>query len=169
MTNLPLLLLPGMMCDARLYGSQVNSFSWKYPLHTAPINGHDTIPGLAAEVLRQAPPTFNLAGLSMGGIVAMEVIKQAPERVARLALMDTNCKAEREEVRMLREPQIEKVLAGGLEEVMRVEIQPHYFSPGADNSRLLELCMQMAIGLGPEVFVSQSRALQQRPDQQELL
>jgi pimeloyl-ACP methyl ester carboxylesterase len=169
MTNLPVLFLPGMMCDARLYGPQVNSFSLKYPLHIAPINGHDTITGLASEVLRQAPPTFNLAGLSMGGIVAMEVVKQAPERVARLALMDTNCKAEREEVRLVRESQIEKVLGGELEEVMRVEIQPHYFCPGADNSRHLELCLQMAIGQGPEVFVIQSRALEQRPDQQELL
>lgn len=92
--SLPLVLLPGMMCDARLYGPQIEALSSDYALHVAPIGGHDTVQALANEILAHAPPRFALAGLSMGGIVAMEVLAQAPERVARLALLDTNPRAE---------------------------------------------------------------------------
>ncbi len=165
----PLLLLPGMMCDARLFAPQIEALSADIPIHYAPIGGHDSISALAAAVLASAPPRFALAGLSMGGIVAMEIVRQAPERVLRLALMDTNPQAEAEERQRLREPQIEKVVAGGLIEVMRDELKPNYLVDGPRKPAILDLCMQMALALGVEVFVRQSRALQQRPDQQETL
>ena len=98
----PLVLLPGMMCDARLFRPQIEALSARWPVMVAPIGGHDTMARLAAEVLSAAPARFALAGLSMGGIVAMEILRQAPERVARLALLDTNPLAERPEVKARR-------------------------------------------------------------------
>jgi pimeloyl-ACP methyl ester carboxylesterase len=165
----PLVLLPGMMCDARLFGPQIAALSGHRPLHLAPIGGHDTMAGLAAEILAHAPPRFALLGLSMGGIVAMEALRQAPGRVDRLALLDTNPRAEAPEVRARREPQIEKALAGELAGVMRDEMKPNYLADGPRRTDILDLCMAMALDLGPQVFERQSRALAARPDQQETL
>jgi pimeloyl-ACP methyl ester carboxylesterase len=165
----PLVLLPGMMCDARLFGPQIAALSGRVPLVLSPIGAHDSMAALAAEVLSDAPPYFALAGLSMGGIVAMEILRQAPTRVARLALLDTNPLAENEAVRARRGPQIARALEGGLAAVMRDEMKPNYLADGRGKEAILDLCMAMALDLGPDVFVRQSRALASRPDQQETL
>ncbi|WP_298816195.1 alpha/beta fold hydrolase [uncultured Roseibium sp.] len=165
----PLVLLPGMMCDARLYGPQIAELSGEVPLHLAPVTGHESVRELAEDLLQNAPPRFALAGLSMGGIVAMEVVRQAPERVVRLALLDTNPRAELDEVKKGREPQIDKVRAGSLKDVMRDELKPNYLANGPRRQDVLDLCMDMALDLGAGVFERQSRALQTRPDQQDTL
>jgi pimeloyl-ACP methyl ester carboxylesterase len=165
----PLVLLPGMMCDARLFGPQIKALGGTRAIHLAPITGHDTVEDLARDVLENAPQTFALAGLSMGGIVAMEVIRQAPARVSRLALLDTNALAETPQVAANREPQIVKVMTGNLVEVMRDELKPNYLAPGPGRQPVLDLVLEMATSLGEGVFLRQSRALQRRPDQQATL
>lgn len=166
----PLVLLPGMMCDARLYGAQIAAFSHERAIMITPQTGRDTVAAIAADVLDAAPPKFALAGLSMGGIVAMEVMRQAPERITRLALLDTNPKAEPQAVADMREPQIAKAQSGALlQALMRDEMMPHFLTEGPNTAQILDLCMVMAETLGPDVFVDQSRALQTRPDQQETL
>lgn len=165
----PLVLLPGMMCDARLFGPQIAAFSGRWPLHLAPIAAYDSVEALAADILANAPLRFALAGLSMGGIVAMEMLRQAPARVERLALLDTNPKAETEAARARRPPQIARALAGGLAGVIRDEMKPNYLAAVADATAILDLCMAMALDLGPEVFARQSRALAARTDQQDTL
>ena len=85
---------------------------------------------LAAEVLAQAPERFALAGLSMGGIVAMEVLRQAPGRVDRIALLDTNPLAEADVVKARRGPQIDKARSGRMADVMRDEMKPNYLADG---------------------------------------
>jgi pimeloyl-ACP methyl ester carboxylesterase len=167
--NVPLVLLPGMMCDGRLFSNQIGILSARLPIHIAPITGHDSIPALAQQVLEQAPPRFSVAGLSMGGIVAMELYRQAPDRIVRLALMDTNPLAEKEEIRSRREVQIAKVQDGGLRQVMEEEMKPLYLVGGPRRLQILKICMAMALGLGEEVFIHQSVALQGRPDQQNTL
>ena len=157
----PLLLIPGMMCDARMWGD----LPFAGIRHALPI-GADRMADIASQILQDAPPCFALAGLSMGGIVAMEVLRQAPERVDRLALLDTNPLAEAPDVHARRLPQIAKVQAGGLSAVMRDEMKPNYLAESPHKAKILELCMDMALGLGPETFVDQSRALASRPDQQ---
>jgi len=160
--QMPLVLLSGMMCAGRLFNDM--------PPHIyIPITDHDTIGDIAADVLKTAPETFALGGLSMGGIVAMEVIRQAPDRVTHLALMDTNCEAESDHIKALRQPQIDKALAGNLASVMRDEMKPNYLADGPNRADVLDLCMDMALGLGPDVFIAQSRALRDRPDQKETL
>ncbi|WP_424985741.1 alpha/beta fold hydrolase [Microbulbifer sp. S227A] len=165
----PLILLPGMMCDARLFRPQIDALSGRVALMTAPVGGHDTMRALAAEVLANAPPRFAIAGLSMGGILAMEVVRQAPDRVAGLALMDTNPLAELDEIKARRAPQIAAAEAGELDRIMRDQMIPNYLPEGASNTAITDLCMDMAMGLGAGVFVNQSKALRDRIDQRDTL
>jgi pimeloyl-ACP methyl ester carboxylesterase len=165
----PLVLLPGMMCDARLFEPQIRAFSATHPVMVAPITHGQRIEEIASALLPLLPQKFALAGLSMGGIVAMEVLRRAPDRVTRVALMDTNCLAETPAVAANREPQIIKVKSGKLTEVMRDELKPNYLAPGPRRPQVLQTVMDMAQTLGPEVFVNQSRALQRRRDQQSTL
>lgn len=164
----PLLFIPGMMCDARLFAPQIAAIHDRAVM-VVPIGGHDHMEALADEILSYAPPRFALAGLSMGGIVAMEIIRRGGERVERLCLMDTNPLAEADEVKARRKPQIEKIRQGKLKEVMRDEMKPNYLYNGAGRQEVLDLCMEMALALGPQIFIRQSRALQSRPDQCETL
>ncbi len=157
----PLVLIPGMMCDARMWGDLPSALPCTVH-HALPTEG-ETIPDMAATILRTAPERFALAGLSMGGIVAMEMLEQAPERVERLALMDTNPLAEAPEAAARRAPQIARALGGDLDGVMRDEMKPNYLAD-PDDAATLDLCMAMARDLGPEVFRRQSLALKNRPD-----
>lgn len=163
----PLVLLPGLMCDGRLFAPQVAALDDLAPVTVADLTGASTVGELAAAVLAAAPRgRFALAGLSMGGIVAMEVCRQAPERVTRLALLDTNHRAEAPERRALRRPQIERALRGGLGTVLTDELAPLYLAPeNRHRSDLLGLVVAMGLALGPEVFARQSAALRDRPDQ----
>lgn len=165
----PIVFLPGMMCDARLFEPQIRAFSATHPVMVAPITHGQRIEEIASGILPLLPQKFALAGLSMGGIVAMEILRRAPERVTRIALMDTNCLAETPPVAANREPQIVKVRSGKLTEVMRDELKPNYLAPGPRRPAVLQTLMDMAHTLGPEVFVHQSRALQRRRDQQSTL
>lgn len=165
----PLLLLPGMMCDGRLFAPQIEAFSARRTIVIAPQVGRKTISEMAQDILASAPPTFALAGLSMGGITAMEMIRQAPQRISRLALMDTNPLAETKERAMERDGQIRRVRNGKLRSVMRDEMKPNYLSDGPNTGRILDLCMAMSDTLGVNVFVEQSRALQTRADQTQTL
>lgn len=133
-------------------------------IHMMP--GGASMTAMAAQVLAQAPPRFALAGLSMGGILAMEVVRQAPGRVERLALLDTNPLAETPEVQARRAFQIERSqtdLAG----LMTDTLIPNYFAKPLPKAQAL--CLQMALDLGPQVFTEQSFALRDRRDQQATL
>ncbi len=125
----PLLLLPGMMCDSRMYASQISALEDLTECQVGNIGGANNMVDIAAQVLAQAPDKFALAGLSMGGIVAMEIIRQSPERVTRLALMNTNPCAEEDAVKVTRQPQIDAVRAGRLEPVLRDTMVPRYLLP----------------------------------------
>lgn len=133
-------------------------------VHHALPDGADTMAGIAAAILRAAPPRFALAGLSMGGIVAMEMLAQAPDRIERLALLDTNPLAEAPEVQARRAPQIARALSGDLAGVMQDDMMPRYLADPADTATL-DLCLAMALALGAEVFRRQSLALRDRVDQ----
>ena len=162
--KLPLVLIPGFMCDARLFAPQIYGLS-DYMVAVSQTTQHASISKIAAEVLASAPNKFALAGLSMGGIIAMEIVKQAPDRVLRLALMDTNPLAESKKVQLMRDRQIAKVRRGKLLEVMKDELKPRYLIQGQEAHKIKQLCIDMALALGEAVFISQSYALQTRVDQ----
>ena len=165
----PLVLLPGMMCDQRMFAPQIKALGEQRDVMVLAISNHDTVEAIAADVLDKAPDTFALAGLSMGGIIAMQCVAMAAQRIERLALMDTNPLAEAPEMQQLRIPQMEQVRAGKLHEVMRDEMKPRYLADGENKQAILDLCMQMAETLGPQAFINQSKALRIRPDQQAVL
>lgn len=164
-----LIMLPGMMCDERLFAPQVGHLNGRYDVRVPPIHAFQTMEELAYDVLQNAPTEFALLGLSMGGIVAMEIVKQAPERVTHLALLDTNPRAELDGVKQRRGPQIDRVQKGELASIMRDEMKPNYLVDSAEKPMILDLCMEMAEDLGEEAFVNQSIALRDRPDYQETL
>ena len=165
----PLLLLPGLMCDARLFAAQAAAISATRTVVHGTLTRGRTMTEIAEAVLDDAPREFALAGLSMGGIVAMEIMRLAPDRVTRLALLDTNPLPETPQLAALREPQIVAARAGRLEDVIRDELLPRYLASGETHGPIPDTVMDMARALGPDVFVRQSRALQKRPDQQATL
>jgi pimeloyl-ACP methyl ester carboxylesterase len=164
MTKETLVLLPGMMCDERLFAPQVAHFSERYFVMTPSLNNASSIEAMANQCLAQLPDTpVNLAGLSMGGIVAMQMAVNAPDQIKRLALLDTNCKAHAPERFEIRNIQMEKVRAGQLREVIIEEMKPNYVAEqNRSNQDLLDLLVEMAMDVGAEAFMNQSLALRDR-------
>lgn len=157
------LLLPGMMCDARLWAPQIEKIG--IPAAVPALDGADSIASLASQVLDTAPPAFALAGLSMGGILAFEIWRQAPDRVTHLALLNTNPHPESPERAMQRLEQIEQVLNGGLRDLVRGSLKPLYLAAcNRNDDELLATIMAMTLDLGPEVFQRQTIAVKNRPD-----
>ena len=152
-----------MMCDSRLWTPQVRAFD--RPVFHADTTAADNFRDMAARALTDAPNQFAVAGLSMGGILAFEIWRQAPERVTHLALLDTNPHAEVPARKALRPQQIETALAGGLRELAIESLKPLYLAEAhRDDAELLETILDMALALGPEVFRRQSLALRDRID-----
>lgn len=157
-----IVLLPGMMCDQRLYSAFIDWFSDQFDIHCLDLNDQTTIPEMAQSVLDRVDGRFHLVGLSMGGIVALPVTFLAPDRVSSLMLLDTNARADRAEVAPLRDAQIEDVKNGDLAKILSQQMVPNYFhdrSANADNERI---CLNMGVDLGAKAFENQSLALKHR-------
>ncbi|MCV2893270.1 alpha/beta fold hydrolase [Lentibacter sp. XHP0401] len=165
----PLLFIPGMMCDARLFWPQVEHFSRSRNVMVACTAEGERIEEIASSILLESPQKFALAGLSMGGIVAMEILRRAPERVTRLCLMDTNPLAETPQSAAAYEPMIVGVKSGRMIDVLRGFLKPEFLAPGPQRIQVLSQVQAMAESLGPEVFLRQIKALQRRRDQQAAL
>jgi pimeloyl-ACP methyl ester carboxylesterase len=165
----PLVLLPGMMCDARLFGPQIAELSSEFAVMIAPVTGGERVEEVASGLLPLLPAKFALAGLSYGGIVAMEILRRAPERVTRIALLDTNPLAETPQSSAAYEPLIVSAKAGQLEKVIETFMQPDYLAPGPQRAEILGMVKEMGLYLGADVFIRQVRALQRRRDQQSTL
>ena len=114
-TPVPIVLVPGLGCSARLYAEQI-PLLWRYgPVLIADHRQDDSVAGMAHRILAAAPPVFALAGLSLGGYVAFAMLRQAPDRVMRLALLDTSARPDRPEQRSVREGQIAMAKAGRMD------------------------------------------------------
>jgi pimeloyl-ACP methyl ester carboxylesterase len=166
-----LVMLPGMMCDERLFAPQISTFERDYHIFVPKLDRENSIEGMAQRILNEIKaPTFNLMGLSMGGIVAMSIVGLAPQRVSRLALLDTNHMADAAERFALRNRQIEDVKTGRLHNVITTEMKPNYLAKAnRKNGALLDILTTMALDLGDDTFISQSIALRDRVDQTEAL
>lgn len=171
MKKIPLLLLPGMMCDARLWLPQIQALSDVCePVGVADIGSADSVQQIAQHVLQQAPKKFALAGLSMGGIIALEIWRQASHRITHMALLDTNARAEKPERQILRQGEIDRAKNGNLRELVINELKPNYLAEANKrNHNVLNTVLGMALSLGVDVFENQSLALRDRPDSSETL
>lgn len=155
------LLLPGMMCDARLWEPQLRVLD--IPAAVADLTTHDNLVDMAAAVLDAAPASFAVAGLSMGGILAFELWRQAPERITHMALLDTNPHADTPDKRAMRLDQMQQVLAGQLRALATEFLKPAYLAKAnRDNKELLDRILAMAMDAGDDVFQRQSLALKDR-------
>lgn len=164
-----LVLLPDMMCDARLFTYQINALSQERPVMVAPITQGERIEEIASGLLEQLPEHFAVAGVGMGGMVAMELLRRATNRVARIALLDTNPLADTPAIAAARDLSIVGARSGRLEEILREMVRPEHLAPGPGRVEVMNVLCQMGCDLGPDVFVRQSRALQRRRDQQSTL
>ena len=169
MSSDPVVFLPGMMCDARLFAPQLADLSRDMAVTVAPITGGDRIEEIASGLLDVLPQRFALAGLSMGGIVAMDILRRAPDRVTRIALMDTNSLAETPQSAAGYEPFIIKLRAGRIAEAVEMMLGRDVLAPGPARAGVMSALVEMAEGLGAAAIIRQTRALQRRRDYQSVL
>lgn len=164
---LPLLLLPGSLCTGMLFHAQISAFKDDREVVVADFSNCDSIEAMATKVLMEAPAEFALAGLSMGGIVAFEIFRQAPERIKRIALLDTNPRGELPENVPVRQEQINTVAQGGAESLRTLvsqQLMPKYAFDSEQLLKLEPLVMEMALEVGTDEFINQWRALASRAD-----
>ena len=162
MPSQSIVFLPGFMCDQTIFLPQIETLSRTgINCSVGDLTNGCSIERMAQLVLRNSPNKFALAGLSMGGIVAMEICKQAPERVTHLALLNTTARADASG--MNRKKQLGRVAAGQLDLVIRDELKPQYLAPENRTLDRLKTLEQMGVGLGEDVFCRQTMALTIRP------
>ncbi len=162
-------MIPPVLCDGRAFYDQIGVLSVDRPVIIAPTTGCETIGEMAEKALTCAPESFALVGAGMGGSVALEVIQRAPERVSRIALINTVAQADTPAIASDRETQIIAAKSGRFEDVVAHELDPARLHEGINAAALVPLFQQMAAGIGPDAYVMASRAMQKRKDQQNVL
>lgn len=162
----PLVILPGMMNDARVFAPQIETLSRDRAVMVAPVSGGERIEHIADQVFDALPPRFALLGYDFGAIIAMELLPRLTGRLTRLALMATTPLSETPAMAAEREPLIVRARAGHLEDVIRAMTPLETLAPGPNRIATQETLVSMARDLGPDVFVGQNRAMQRRRDLQ---
>ena len=164
-----LVLLPGLICDRRLWQAQAEALGMDHAVHVPDTTTHDDLAALAAHLLAALPARFALAGLSMGGYVALEMLRQAPGRISRLALLDTSARPDSAEQSARRRGLIE--LAGkGRFRGVTPRLLPMLVHPSRLHDRsLVDDIMAMAERVGRDGFVNQQKAILSRTDSRGLL
>lgn len=167
--SLPIVLVPGLNCSPRLYAVQMPEL-WRFgPVTVADHTRDDTMAAIARRILGSAPPRFALAGLSMGGYIALEIVRQAADRVVKLALLDTGSRADTPEATAKRHTGIALAQAGRFEEVIDPQF-PIYVHPSRANDAALKAeYLAMCRDVGPQAFVRQQNAIMHRVDSRPLL
>jgi pimeloyl-ACP methyl ester carboxylesterase len=161
-----LVLIPGLLCDAALWEPQIEALGDVAACWVADVTRDETMRALAARVLSEAPPgRFALAGLSMGGYVALEVMRQAPERVERLALLDTSARPDTPERTQQREAFIALARRErGFAPITRVMLPLMIHPTRLQDEPLVRAIRDMADRVGIEGYVRQQKAIISRPD-----
>jgi pimeloyl-ACP methyl ester carboxylesterase len=166
---LPIVLVPGLNCSARLYAEQILAL-WQFgPVQVADHTRDNTMDAIAARILAAAPPRFALAGLSMGGYLALAIIRHAPERVQKLALLDTSARPETPEQTERRRPQIALAESGRFDEVPPLQFPVFVHRNRQGDQALRERVRIMAEETGAQAFLRQQHALMTRADARPLL
>ncbi|MDH5187804.1 MAG: alpha/beta hydrolase [Rhodospirillaceae bacterium] len=159
-----LILIPGLLNDERLWAHQVSALGDVADVEVADITREDNIPDLARAVLRRAPEKFSLAGLSMGGYVAQEIMRQEPNRIERLALVDTSARADTPEQTKRRKSMMELATHGKFRGVTPM-LLPNLVHPDHVNKPGIgDVVLQMAENIGKDAFLRQQTALMHRVD-----
>jgi pimeloyl-ACP methyl ester carboxylesterase len=155
-------LLCGLLCDDEVWQGQVAELRKKYDVRVASFQGYDSIGAMAAHVFDSAPERFSLAGHSMGGRVALEVYRRAPQRIDRLALLDTGYEPVAPGEAERRAVLVNKALAEGIMAIAESWARP-MIAPG-NQSAVLDRVIAMVGRMSGEIYAGQTRALLGRPD-----
>lgn len=166
--RLPVLLLPGLLCDARLWRDQVAGLADIAEVAVPDLTRDDSVGALAARVLADAPERFALGALSMGGYVAFEILRQAPQRVTRLALLATSARADPPKRAAVRRASLAMAERGRFAGVTR-KLLPQLVHASQVDTPVGEEVMAMAERVGRDAFLRQQRAILERPDSLPLL
>jgi pimeloyl-ACP methyl ester carboxylesterase len=161
---LPTVLIPGLLGTPQLYADQLPAL-WRFgPVMVADHTRDDSMRDIARRILAHAPPKLALVGLSMGGYVAFEMQRQAPDRVVKLALLDTTARPDAPEQTEQRKQQVEMARAGRFDVVTQL-LFPRFVSAARHGDAALEAAVRkMAEDTGPEAFVRQQTAIMSRVD-----
>jgi pimeloyl-ACP methyl ester carboxylesterase len=160
----PLLLVPGLASSARIYAPVIPAL-WRFgPVMVANHIRDDSMAAIARRVLSEAPPRFALAGHSMGGYIALEIMRQAPERVLRLALINTQARPDTPEATQRRRVLMERAKRGELR-AAREEMFPELVHPSRrDDSDIRRLVHVQGDDVGVEGYLRQQAAIIARVD-----
>jgi pimeloyl-ACP methyl ester carboxylesterase len=162
--SMPILLVPGLACSLRIFAPVIPAL-WRFgPVTVANHIRDDNMGAIARRILAEAPPRFALAGHSMGGYIAFEIMRQAPERVAKLALMNTQARPDTPEATTRRRGQIARAQAGEYRAILDELFLGFVHPSRRDDSDLRKLVNDMGDDVGPEAFVRQQIAIMSRPD-----
>jgi pimeloyl-ACP methyl ester carboxylesterase len=167
--SLPIVLVPGLNCSARLYAEQMPALWGFGPVTIADHRRDDSVAAIATRILATAPPRFALVGLSMGGYIAFAIARQAPERVTRLALLDTSARPDTSEQSERRRGMIALAESGRFAEVTDLLFPVFVHRNRQGDETLRAIVRAMAEETGPQAFVRQQRAIMTRPDCRPLL
>jgi pimeloyl-ACP methyl ester carboxylesterase len=166
---LPILLIPGLNADARIFAQAMPAL---WPLGPVTIANHlrgEGVADIAAEILAGAPPAFALGGFSFGGYLSFELLRQAPERVRKLLLIDTTARPDTAEATEVRRRRIEHTRAGKFSLVVEQSFASSVHPDNQADSRFYSIHRAMSEANGPEVYVRHQEAIIGRPDSRPLL
>lgn len=165
----PVVFLPGMMCDLRMFAWQLLEFGRDRAVTVAPITMGERIEEIASNILDRVPAKFALLGASMGGVVAMEMLRRAPDRITRIALVSSNSLAETPQSASEYEPAIIKLRSGQMDEAVQTLVAGDRLAAGTGRAAVTAEVLEMAKDMGPDAIVKQIRAYQRRRDYQSVL
>lgn len=164
-----LVLVPGLLCTRALWGPQMAALSDIAEMSVADHTRHDSMAGIAKWILAAAPERFALAGLSMGGYIAYEIVRQAPHRVTRLALLDTGSRADAPERSEGRRKMIALAEAEGTRRVQQELLPVLIHMDRLADAPLVEAVLRMGEDMGLAAFKRQQTAIMGRPDNRPFL
>lgn len=167
--NDPLILIPGLMSDARLFGQQLVDLSRERAVMVVLPHPGSTIEDMSANLLASAPARFAIAGLGLGAHVALDVMRRDLARVTKVAFLSADPLGETPEAAAAREKRMILARTDRLAQAMAAEVPANALAPNSNHDEIMTLVEDMAFAMGEEVFIAQSRALQRRRDQQKTL
>lgn len=164
-----LYLLCGLLCDEIVWEAQARALAQDHDVRVVSFLRQDSLPAMAAQVLADAPDSFALAGHSMGGRVALEVVRQAPHRVERLALLDTGFEAAAPGEAERRALLVDQALREGTASIARAWGLPMLAPARRDDPAVVQPVLDMVGRMTGEIYAAQTRALLARPDATDVL
>ena len=160
-----LVLIPGLACDGAMWRHQLDALPAHHQTRVTDVHmRHGTIQAMAQALLDEQPGDLILCGASMGGIVAMEAIRQAPQRIKGLALLGTNARPETDDVRKLRELAVTLFESGRAAEVLRANVPLAFHASRSSDAVLVRTYLDLVLRAGVRQLVDQNRAIMARPD-----